>query len=474
MQKTNYSAFGTLIVIFFFWGFVAASNSILIPVFKKALTLTQLQSQLIEFAFYVAYTVGSLIYFSISGVLKQDILNKIGYRNGLALGLLISAAGTLLFIPASANGGSFPLLLGGLFIVGLGFSLQQTAANPLAIQMGDPAKGNARLSMAGGINNLGTTIGPVILSYAIFGGLPKGDATLDLTAVQLPYMILGATFVLAAVFFKFSAVPDSIGEENQNEPGQLWNTFREPQVLLAMIAIFLYVGVEVATQSNLPEFMKQHLGKKESEVAPFVSLFWASMMIGRWASAAGVFEKSKVFNRVMGIFLPLVAFGIFALANTIGGSDVSSFMPYVGLVFVLIAADFISNGNPVRQLVLYSALGIIALVVGIFGSGYVSVFAFISVGLFCSTLWPCIFTLGIAGMGTKTNIASSLMILMIMGGGVISVTQCWLSDNRLLGIQHSYWVGVACFAYLIYFAMRTSSILKNKGIHTFDASSGGH
>jgi FHS family L-fucose permease-like MFS transporter len=474
MQKTNYSAFGTLIVIFFFWGFVAASNSILIPVFKKALTLTQLQSQLIEFAFYVAYTVGSLIYFGISGVLKQDILNKIGYRNGLALGLLISAAGTLLFIPASANGGSFPLLLSGLFIVGLGFSLQQTAANPLAIQMGDPAKGNVRLSMAGGINNLGTTIGPVILSYAIFGGLPKGDSTLDLTAVQLPYIILGATFVLAALFFKFSSVPDSIGDDNQNEPGQLLSTLREPQVILAMIAIFLYVGVEVATQSNLPEFMKQNLGKEESEVAPFVSLFWASMMIGRWASAAGVFEKSKVFNRVMGIFLPLVAFGIFALANTIGGSDISSFMPYIGLVFVLIAADFISNGNPVRQIILYSSLGILALIIGIFSSGYVSVFAFISVGLFCSTLWPCIFTLGITGMGTKTNIASSLMILMIMGGGVISVTQGWLSDNSLLGIQHSYWVGVACFAYLIYFAIRTATILKNKGIHTFDAASSGH
>lgn len=474
MQKTNYSAFGTLIVIFFFWGFVAASNSILIPVFKKALTLTQLQSQLIEFAFYVAYTVGSLLYFSISGVLKQDILNKIGYRNGLALGLLISAAGTLLFIPASANGGSFPLLLSGLFIVGLGFSLQQTAANPLAIQMGDPAKGNVRLSMAGGINNLGTTIGPVIISYAIFGGLPKGETTLDLTAVQMPYLILGATFVLAALFFKFSSVPDSIGDGSQNETGQLLSTLREPQVQLAMIAIFLYVGVEVATQSNLPEFMKQHLGKEESEVAPFVSLFWASMMIGRWASAAGVFEKSAFFNRIMGIFLPLVAFGVFALANTIGGSDVSSFMPYIGLVFVLIAADFISKGNPVRQIILYSGLGITALVIGIFASGYVSVFAFISVGLFCSTLWPCIFTLGIAGMGTKTNIASSLMILMIMGGGVVSVTQGWLSDDALLGIQNSYWVGVACFAYLIYFAIRTAAILKNKGIHTFDAASSGH
>ena len=123
MQKAPKGALATIVSIFFFWGFVAASNSILIPVFKEALTLTQSQSQLIEFAFYVAYSVGSIIYFTISIALKQDILNKIGYRNGLALGLLISATGTLLFIPASANGGSFPLLLMGLFIVGLGFSL---------------------------------------------------------------------------------------------------------------------------------------------------------------------------------------------------------------------------------------------------------------------------------------------------------------------------------------------------------------
>jgi FHS family L-fucose permease-like MFS transporter len=474
VKKTNFSAFGTLITIFFFWGFVAASNSILIPVFKKALTLSQLQSQLIEFAFYVAYTVGSLLYFGISGALKQDILNKIGYRNGLALGLLISAAGTLLFIPASSNGGSFPLLLSGLFIVGLGFSLQQTAANPLAIQMGDPAKGNVRLSMAGGINNLGTTIGPIILSYAIFGGLPKGEVSLDLTAVQLPYIILGVTFVLAAIFFKFSSVPDSIGEESRNEPGKLLSTLREPQVILAMIAIFLYVGVEVATQSNLPEFMKQHLGKKESEVAPFVSLFWASMMIGRWASAAGAFDLKESAKNKLSILLPLIAFSIFVFANYIGGNSVETMYPYLFIVLILMAADAISEGNPVRQIIIYSCLGIVALIIGIFGSGYISVFAFISVGLFCSTLWPCIFTLGIAGMGARTNIASSLMILMIMGGGVISVAQGALSDNKLLGIQHSYWVGVICFIYLIFFATRTATILKNKGIDTFDAPSSGH
>ena len=120
MQKAPKGALATLISIFFFWGFVAASNDILIPVFKKALNLSQMQSQLISFAFYVAYTVGSLLYFGISAFLKRDILNALGYRNGLALGLLISACGTLLFIPAS-NTASFELLISGLFIVGLGF-----------------------------------------------------------------------------------------------------------------------------------------------------------------------------------------------------------------------------------------------------------------------------------------------------------------------------------------------------------------
>ena len=131
-QRVPAGAFPALVVIFFFWGFVAASNDILIPVFKQALSLSQLESQLISFAFYVAYTVGSLIYFGVSAFTGKDLLHRLGYRNGLSLGLLISAVGTLLFIPASDNG-SFPLLLAGLFTVGLGFSLQQIAANPLAL-----------------------------------------------------------------------------------------------------------------------------------------------------------------------------------------------------------------------------------------------------------------------------------------------------------------------------------------------------
>ena len=473
MKKTNFGAFATLISIFFFWGFVAASNDILIPVFKKALTLSQFESQWISLAFYIAYTVGSLLYFGISSLLKRDILNVIGYRNGLALGLIISALGTLLFIPAS-NNASFPLLISGLFTVGLGFSLQQIAANPLAIQMGDPSKGNMRLSLAGGINNVGTTIGPVIVSFAIFGGLSSGETTLNLQAVQTPYLFLGAAFIIAAIFFKFSSVPDRLTEETENSGGNIMATLKYPQVILGMIAIFLYVGVEVSTASNLPEFMKQKLGTEESAVAPFVSLFWASLMIGRWTSAAGAFNMKESTKMKLSLLLPFVAFGIFAFVNMIGGQDMSIFYPYLLIVIVLAVADAICEGNPVKQILLYSALGILALIIGIFSSGMTSVFAFISVGLFCSTLWPCIFTLGISGLGEKTNTASSLLIMMIMGGGFISAAQGYFADNDKLGIQHSYWVGVLCFAYLLFFAWSVSKQLKKQGITDFSTSKDSH
>jgi len=466
VKKTNFSAFGTLITIFFFWGFVAASNDILIPVFKKALDLSQFESQLISFAFYVAYTVGSILYFVISAALKKDVLNKIGYRNGLALGLIISAAGTLLFIPAS-NNASFAMLISGLFIVGLGFALQQIAANPLAIQMGDPSKGNIRLSMAGGINNVGTTIGPVIVSFAIFGGVSSGNTTLNLAEVQTPYICLGIAFVIAAIFFKFSSVPDRIEGSSSEGAGKIMETLSHPQVLLGMLAIFLYVGVEVATASNLPEFMKQKLHTQENHIAPYVSLYWASLMIGRWTSAAGVFDLSKNMKTLLGIILPFVAFGIFAGANIIGGHDIYELYPYLEIVVLLIVADYISSGNPVKQIIIYASLGALALLVGIFSSGITSVFAFISVGLFCSTLWPCIFTLSIAGMGEHTNTASSLLIMMIMGGGFISVLQGALADNGLLGIQYSYFIGVACFVYLAFFAWMVNKLLQKRGVDIF-------
>jgi MFS transporter, FHS family, L-fucose permease len=150
--------------------------------------------------------------------------------------------------------------------------------------------------------------------------------------------------------------------------------------------------------------------------------------------------------------------------NAIAKSDLSVFYPYSFVILVLILADVLSAGNPASQLVIFSLCGIAALVIGILTSGLISVYAFISVGLFCSTLWPCIFTLAISGLGKFTNQGSSYLIMMIMGGGLISWLQGWLAGPELLGIKASYVVGVFCFAYLAYYGWKVSGILKKQGI----------
>ena len=462
-------ALPTLISVFFFWGFVAASNDILIPVFKEKLQLQQWQSQMISFAFYVAYTVGSLIYYLISKYSGGDLLNRIGYKNGIAGGLCISALGTLLFYPA-AESSSFPLMIMGLFIVGLGFSLQQTAANPLAIVLGDPKKGSQRLSLAGGINNIGTTIGPLIVSLAIFGTISAGTTSISsIEGVKVPYLILGAAFLVVAVIFKFSSIPDKIElkiteGEKETLVEDRKSVFNYPQLVLGMIGIFVYVGVEVSTASNLPEYMKQHLHTTTDQVAPFVSLFWASLMIGRWTSSVGIFNVKSTTKKVLNFLMPYLAFIFFLVVNVIAGHDIKPFYLYAFVIVALIIGDLMSKGNPARQLLIFSSMGITALFIGMLTEGMVSVYAFISVGLFCSTLWPCIFTLAIAGLGKHTNEGSGLLIMMIMGGGIISLLQGFLAGDQYLGIQWSYLVGVACFIYMAYYAIKVKSILVKQGI----------
>ncbi|HEY4061402.1 MAG TPA: MFS transporter [Puia sp.] len=484
-QQTKWSQFGTLITVFFFWGFVAASNDILIPVFKEKLHMQQWQAQFISFAFYVAYTVGSIIYYVISKTMGGDILNRLGYKNGIALGLIISAIGALLFYPA-AEFASFNLLISGLFIIGLGYSLQQTAANPLAIIMGDPASGSQRLNMAGGINNFGTTIGPLLVSFAIFGSakvVPGVVKEASISSVKTPYLILGAAFLIIALIFKFSSLPnkidlDNVSAEDASAPDKLLHRsspLKYPQLVLGMLGIFIYVGVEVSTASNLPLFMSEKLHTPTDQIAPFVSLYWASLMIGRWTASVGAFGVSPTAKKILNFVMPYLAFGVFLLVNVIAGHDVTPFYIYAIIIVAMIIADIMSKGNPARQLLISSCVAITALLIGIFASGMVSVYSFISVGLFCSTLWPCIFTLAIAGLGKNTNEGSNFLIMMIMGGGVISLLQGYLAGDALLGIQKSYFVGVACFAYLAYYAIRAKAELKSQGID-FDAlqKSGGH
>ena len=186
---SNNSALATIISVFFFWGFVAASNGVLIPMLKKHFTLSQFQSQLVDTAFFLAYGVGSLIYFLISRAFG-DPFNKYGMKKGLVLGLIISAIGALLFVPAVSYN-QYLFFLIGLFVIAFGFSLLQIVANPFVINLGDPSKGSFRLNLAGSINSLGTSLGPVIFGFALFGSA-RSEAVVDIGIENLktPFILI--------------------------------------------------------------------------------------------------------------------------------------------------------------------------------------------------------------------------------------------------------------------------------------------
>ncbi|WP_375445216.1 MFS transporter [uncultured Fibrella sp.] len=470
-QTDNRSALYTLMTVWFFWSFVAASNGILIPLFKDKFQLTQTQAQLVDFAFYAAYFVGSILYLLISASIKTDILNRIGYKNGIIYGLLISALGTLLFYPA-AEMKSYALLLSGLFIVGLGFSLQQTATQPFMIALGPPETGAQRINLGGAVNNLGGTIGPVIISFAIFGSI-SADAAANATieSVKVPYLILGALFLALAGFFKLSKLPHITNDEDV-EVGT--GVLKYPQLVMGMTAIFVYVGVEVTIGSNLGEYLKQTEKLDASQVSKYVSLFWGSMMIGRWTASIANFNPSAAMKRVLVFVVPFVAFAIVLSVNALYSGDVSDLYPYVICIFVMIATYLASREKPVTILLYFTAVGAILSIIGVFATGKVALFSLISGGLFCSILWPSIFSLGTAGLGKYTNQGAAFLIMMILGGAIIPLVQGKIADS--VGIQLSYLTAVVCFAYLFFFGLRVQAILRKQGID-FDkavVSKGGH
>jgi FHS family L-fucose permease-like MFS transporter len=574
-QKTNFSALGVLTIVFFFWGFIAAGNSIFIPFCKNYFHLDQFQSQLVDYAFYGAYYIGALILFITSSISGRDLVGNWGYKKSIVYGLLFSAFGAVAMIMA-VYGNTFSGMLIGFFLVALGFSLQQTAANPFAISLGNPATGATRVNFTGGINSFGTMIGPLIVAFALFGSSAAVTddmiAELDLIKVIVLYMAVGILFILAAAIFGLSkSVPSGVHAEpveaaskalrsllimtgllivmftpvfssynsskakavakyetalseikkDQGESltyttiaekvkemkkpleqermlwlsgalisvvGMLlfanrsamknpegWGAMRYPQLVLGMLAIFIYVGVEVAIGSNLGELLKQNDfgGLEASAIAPYISMYWGSLMIGRWAGAVSAFDLQKSTKALLIVVVPIVAFCLILAANLLAQKDVSALYWYILCVAVQIGAFFYVGENPIKSLMVFGSLGVAAMLIGMFSTGQVAVYAFLSGGLFCSILWPCIFSLSIAGLGKFTSQGSAFLIMMILGGGIIPPIQGKLAD--LIGIQSSYVIAVLCFGYLVLFAVLVRKILKNQGIDLEgQVMSGGH
>jgi FHS family L-fucose permease-like MFS transporter len=544
---TNYGALGTLVTVFFFWGFIAAGNSVFIPFCKHYFSLDQFQSQLIDFAFYTAYYLGALVLFAYGSFGGKDLVGKWGYKKSIVYGLLFSALGAAAMIIA-VNANTFAGMLVGLFIVALGFSLQQTAAQPFAISLGDPKTGTSRVNLGGGINSFGTSIGPIVVAVALFGSTAaitdEQIAALSLGKVITLYIAVGSLFLLAAAMFHFAKkVPAGIMEEKSEKANKAlytliimtglliivfvpvfgsyktdltnatedarhameqyrmkwllgamaivvigllfanmsarknaegWGAMKYPQLVLGMLAIFVYVGVEVAIGSNLSELLKQpEFGSLQaSEATPYVAMYWGSMMIGRWAGAVSAFNISDKNKVLLQIIVPFVAFAIIIGLNMLAKYDMSPLYYYVICVAVQVIAFYISKDKPVRTLIIFSLLGIISMLIGLFSEGVVSTYAFLSGGLFCSIMWPCIFTLGIAGLGKYTTQGSAFLIMMILGGGIIPPIQGKLAD--IIGIHQSYWVPVICFAYLAFFAFAVKNILQKQGVDFERATASGH
>lgn len=483
--QTKWGQFISLVTVFFFWGFVGSANDILIPVFKKVFTLSQVQSQLVAWAFYAAYFVGSIIFFLIS--LKSDVLQKFGYKKTLAAGLIVSAIGSFLFIPA-ATMQSFTFFLTALFTVGLGFSIQQIVANPLAIKMGSPTTGAHRLTLAGGVNSFGTTIGAILLGIALFGMGDNKKTALSLEDIKFPFIILGFAFISVAIFMLFSKIEDPAKQEEAkiDDGHKNFSILDYPQLYLGMLAIFIYVGTEVTIISNLPALLKtREFGSiLEDAIPPFIALYWGSLMIGRWNGGVNVFNTSKLINTVLKFIVPALAFGVIIGANIFAEHNVSAFYIYPIWILIFIFVSFIGGKNAGKTLMLFGISGLLMMFFGlIYPDKEIAKFFFISGGLFLSIMWPSIFDLAIAGLGKNTGKASSFLIMMILGGGVIPLIQGSICDfditspGGIMGISwthFSYIIPLVGFAYLAFYGFYCPKILKKQGVYHIGSESGGH
>jgi MFS transporter, FHS family, L-fucose permease len=576
--KTNYGALSTLTTVFFFWGFIAAGNNIFIPFCKHYFHLDQFQSQLIDFAFYGAYYLGALGLFVFSTVTKKDLVSTWGYKKSIINGLLFSALGaTMMIISVYLN--VFAAMLFGLFIVALGFSLQQTSANPFMIALGEEKTGSNRINLGGAINSLGTNIGPIIVSLALFGTTAaiadEKIASLGLSKVVILYACVGCLFIGVAALFRFSKKLPSgkleqtidetsdkakkgmvtmlvitglliacfspvfssyrseeakqltelksdleqltIGEDSKpiknltatqletkkeiettikniqdplekyrmawlsagilcvlggilfanrsakkNEDG--WGALKYPQLSLGMLAIFVYVGVEVAIGSNLSELLRQPAfgGYASSETTPFIAMYWGSLMIGRWSGSINAFNLSNQTKMILKFIVPLIAFGISLAVSIVSGYDVKPLYWYILCVLIQILASYLTQDKPARSLAIFGSLGVVCILIGLSTTGIVSIYAILSAGLFCSTMWSCIFSLSLAGLGKHQAQGSGFLVMMILGGGLIPPIQGKLSD--IIGIQPSFIVGAICFAYITFFAIFVNKLLKKQGV----------
>lgn len=404
-EKQNYLIPFILITsLFFMWGIANNLNGILIPHLRKALQLSNMQSTFVDTAVYMAYFLMAIP----SGI----ILKRFGYKKGIIAGLLVFAAGALLFLPA-ANAQAYGVFLLGLFILGCGLTLLETAANPYATRLGDTEGATARLNLAQSFNGLAVFVAPIIGTLFILSGkeyskeqmlaMPEVDKIAYLTgeaaSVKMPYLILGGFLILLAIVFYFIDLPE-LEEKSNAQSGGIFDTLKYSHVKWAVIAQLFYVGAQVCVTSFFVRMAIVGGGVDEKTAGWYLSAYGLLFMIGRFAGTA--------------------------------------IMRFVA---------------PAKLLSIYTIMCILLSATAIFTGGQFVVLALGGLGFFMSIMFPTIFSLGIFGLKEETKPASSLIVMSIIGGAIFPVIMGRIIDNFGDNIQIGYIVPLICFFFVLYFSL---------------------
>ena len=438
-RQTYRGPFAIMTILFFLWGFMTVFNDILIPRFKDAFTLDYFHAMLVQFAFFGAYFVGSLLYFLISAT-AGDPIARLGYKNGVVIGLLISAIGSAFFWPA-ATLLSYPLFLIALFVVGLGFAMLQIAANPYVTILGPERTASSRLNLAQAFNSLGTTLGPLVGGYLIFQYFAR-TGTHGADSVKVPYLAFLLVFILLAGIFFFVRLPDVT--EGRLEPG--FAALKFPHVDLGMVAIFMYVGGEVAVGSSIINFLGQPAiaGLGQVEASRYVSLFWFGMLVGRFMGAV---ELSDLAARTKQLLLAAIPAAAGILLVVVRGWEATRFyLPFLVLCWLLFLAGKSLAG---RTLMIFSIAVVALLAFAILALGKGAMWCIIAVGLFTSVGWSNTFSLAIEGTGIYKSQASSLLVMAILGGAILPPIQGYTADRW--NLQLSYFIPLIAYAYVAFY-----------------------
>lgn len=409
-RKTHHLAMAVVTTIFFMWGFLTCLNDILIPHLKSSFELNYTQAMLIQFTFFGAYFLMALP--------AGRVVTALGYKKGIVAGLAIAGIGALLFWPA-AEFHVYALFLGALFVLATGITVLQVAANPYVALLGPEKTSHSRLTLAQSMNSFGTFLAPFFGGMLILGatrsGTGSGDVVLtaaeraaEAQAVQGPYIGLGITlFVLAAIMMAFK-LPSIRGVEDAAKDTRhtIGDALKHPHVLFGVLAIFFYVGAEVAVGSVLVNYLSGPsigMAISEQEAANYVALYWGGAMVGR-----------------------------------------------------LVGSYLLAKIDPRKLLALFAVVNVALLLTTMSTQGALAMWSVIAIGLFNSIMFPTIFALGIERLGPLTEKAASLLIMAIVGGAVIPLGMGWLADNA--GLQQAFLLPAACYLYIVFYGLRGSRV----------------